>query len=363
LFFSLAPLTEGRVALLAQSSYLRSALSPDVMRGQWAARILEPTMIANELGTNDDADVLAIESNYLQLADARKLLHRYLDNGHGVLLMVNRLTPAISGYLRELGFAPEPEPATANSTVERIKFVMGNHPIFHPFVSSDYGNLTEVKISKYARLKAPNAVPLVLSDSGNGLFFQSTTARGKLFVAAFGFDRDQTSWPLHQTFIPFLDLALQAARAEDPTPINYEPGAVGLVQLPGDTKVREVVLRDDLHELSRVPVAQGRAQIAMPLTPGLYGLTYDAGTNVQKVFSINPSPKESQLTYTKAPEAITNWQLSAAPETGKAAAAPSPVRLNVAGIWRQQFWWWLIVFGLLALILETGVAMLRREPA
>ena len=102
-------------------------------------------MIAGELSTNDDADVLCMESNYLQLSDARKLLHRYLDNGRGVFLIVNRVTPAINGYLRELGFEPESAGESAPAGQERLKYIAGNHPIFHPFVSADYGNLMDVK--------------------------------------------------------------------------------------------------------------------------------------------------------------------------------------------------------------------------
>ena len=83
-FFSLPPVIEGKVALLAQSPYLRLALSPEVMRGQWATRVLEPTKLAAELAANEDADVLVVESNYLQSGDARKLLWRYLTNGRGV---------------------------------------------------------------------------------------------------------------------------------------------------------------------------------------------------------------------------------------------------------------------------------------
>jgi hypothetical protein len=360
LFFSLAPLAEGRVALLAQSPYLRSALSPDVMRGQWAMRILEPSLLGDEIKANNDDDVLCLESNYLQSSDARKLLHRYLENGRGVLLFINRVSPAINGYLRELGFEPEPTPDTP-AVPEHIKYVMGNHPIFHPFVSSDYGNLTEVKVSKFVHLKAPTALPLILSDGGTGLFFQETKSKGKLFVAAFGMDRDQTSWPVHQTFIPFLDLTLQAARAEDPTPLNFEPGEVGLIQLPPDSKAHEIVLHDDHHELARATITQGHAQLAMPLSPGLYTMTCDASNEPQKIFSVNPSPKESDLTYVKSPEAITNWQLAAASLPKNSAATKSFTPPSIASIWRQQFWWWLVVAGLLALLVETGLAALRRE--
>ena len=41
-FFSLPPVREGRLGLLSQSTYLRTAFSPDVMRGRWAARLLDP---------------------------------------------------------------------------------------------------------------------------------------------------------------------------------------------------------------------------------------------------------------------------------------------------------------------------------
>src|SRR6266480_2465782 len=64
------------------------------------------------------------------------------------------------------------------------------------------------------------------------LFFQGTKFPGKLFVTAFGLDREHTSWPIHQTFIPFLDLTLQTARAEDPTPTSFEPGEIAMIQLP-----------------------------------------------------------------------------------------------------------------------------------
>src|SRR5262249_317688 len=155
-------------------------------------------------------------------------------------LLVNRLTPAIEGYLRELGFESEGtlQPGAANP--EKFQFVFSNHPIFHPFLSPDYGNLMDIKVSQYTRFKASAAMPLIFSERGAPLFFQGTKPPGKLFVAAFGLDRDHTSWPVDQTFIPFLDLTLQAARAEDPTPTTFEPGEVSTIQLPAGSTVHEV---------------------------------------------------------------------------------------------------------------------------
>ncbi len=361
-YFSLAPVIEGKLALLAQSQYLRLALSPDVMRGQWATRVLEPTKLAAELAASEDADVLVVESNYLQSTDARKLLWRYVTNGRGVLLLVNRLAPGISGCLRELGFEAEGTISTPKGTAEKFQFVCSNHPIFHPFLSSDYGDLMDVKVTKYVQLRGSQAMPLVFSEKGAGLFFQGTKFPGKLFVAAFGLDREHTSWPVDQTFIPFLDLTLQTARAEDPTPTTFEPAEISKIQLPAGSTAKEAVLRDEHQVLSRAPVEQGRAQVRMPDKPGVYTLTYDDSTQTEKIFSVNPSPKESQLAYVDAPEVLKVWQVNLPAGSGKAAAATrGPLSLSV--ILQQRWWWWMVVLGLAALMLETVLSEARVRQA
>ena len=360
-FFTLPPVIEGKVALLAQSTYLRLALSPEVMRGQWAARVLEPTKLPAELAANNDAEVLVIESNYLQSADARKLVWRYVTNGRGVLLLVNRVTPSISGYLRELGFESEGTVRVDKSSSERFQFVYFNHAIFHPFLSPEFGNLMGVKVFQYTQLKGSQALPLVFSDKGGGLFFQGTKFPGKLFVAAFGMDREHTSWPIDQTFIPFLDLALQAARAEDPTPTTFEPGEITKLQLPATVTAREALLRDDHQILSRTAIEQGRAAVRMPNQPGVYTLTYDDGTKPEKMFSINPSPKESQLAFIDGSEHVKVWQVNLGTADARPAAAAAGGKLSLSGVLQQHWWWWMVVAGLVLLMLEMALAGARQE--
>jgi hypothetical protein len=362
-FFTLAPVTEGRVALLAQSPYLRVALSPEVMRGQWSARRLDPARLAEELATGQDADVLCVESTYLQSADARKLLGRYLAHGRGVLVLVNRLSPGVAGCLRELGFEAERAEETAPARPEKLQFIVANHPIFHPFVSPEYGNLLEVSFSKYSRLKSAEALPLVFAEGGAPLLFQSTRTQGRLLVAAFGLDREHTSWPVHQTFIPFLDLALQNARAEDPTPTNFEPGETVVLPLPPEAGIREVVLRGDAGELARAPASGASAQLRVPLTPGVYTLAHDDQPGTQKAFSVNPSPKESQLTSVADPEAMKVWRLSAAAARPVAAAASPAMRQSLTAVLQQRWWWWMLAAAFLALALETALAGRKRQVA
>jgi hypothetical protein len=360
-FFSVPPVIEGKVALLAQSPYLRLALSPDVMRGQWATRVLEPAKLAEELASGQDAEVLCLESSYLQSNEARKLLSRYLTNGRGALLFVNRVTPAIKGCLRELGFEAENTVQAPPDSPEKFQFVFANHPIFHPFLSPDYGNLLDIRVERYTRIKGVQAMPLVFSEKGAGLFFQGSKTLGKLFVAAFGMDRQHTSWPVHQSYIPFLDLALQAARADDPTPNNFESGEIAVVQVPVTATNREVVLKEGARELKRATLVHGKAQVALPDRPGLYDLTYDDRPAVEKVFSVNPSPKESQLTYLDGEETLKTWRLDRPGEPARASPAVAEARVSLAGILQQRLWWWMVVGSLAALLIETALAALKRE--
>ncbi|HYG34436.1 MAG TPA: hypothetical protein VEC99_06605, partial [Clostridia bacterium] len=360
-FFSLPPVIEGKVALLAQSQYLRLALSPDIMRGQWSTRVLDPAKLGAELANNEDADVLCVESSYLQSGDARRLVSRYLANGHGVFLVVDRLTPVIDGYLRELGFKPEGTVQTNGGTPEKFQFIFSHHAIFHPFVASGYGNLMDVNVSQYVRLQATGAMPLIFAESGAGLFFQGTKTPGKLFVAAFGLDRNQTSWPVHQTFIPFLDLTLQAARAEDPVPTTFEPGEMSTIPLASAATAREAALREGGREIARVPVEQGRLQLRMPDKPGLYTLSFDERERVERVFSVNPSPKESQLAYIESPEAMKVWRLPGNSQATGVTVASTSSHMGLERILQQRLWWWMVLGGVLALTLEMALAETRKE--
>jgi hypothetical protein len=288
---------------------------------------------------------------------------RYLTNQRGVILLVNRVTPAVSAALRELGFEVVGGASSGRRRSEKLQFVLSNHAIFHPFVSPEYGNLLEVRVAKHERLKAMQGIPLIFSESGDPLFFQGTKLPGRLFVAAFGFEREQTSWPRHVTFIPFLDLCLQNSRPEEAAPVNYEPGEISVLNFPADSPVREVVLREGEREITRAPLVQGKAQLPLPDKPGLYGVMYDGSKEPEKIFSINPSPKESRLSYVAVPEAIKLWQFPRDTAAPKSAPAASAAQVSLASILQQQIWWWLMLAGLAALLIETFWAAARKALA
>jgi hypothetical protein len=117
--------------------------------------------------------------------------------------------------------------------------------------------------------------------------------------------------------------------------------------------VTEVVLRADQGEAARAPVVGGKAQLTLPDRPGLYAVTCAASREPLKVLSVNPSPKESDLTYLHDPQTLQVWQLE--PGTTPAREVPSVAfaQLPLSAIRQQEIWWWLLLGGLTALLLET----------
>lgn len=350
-YYSLPAEQEGSVALLAQSSFLKLALSPEVMRGHWAARVIDPSRIAAELESSEDADVLCIEGNYLQSGDARKLMSRYLAEGHGVFLMVNRILPSTKAYLKEVGF--ELQPATKAGSAH-FQYVFASHPILYPFTSPDYGNLMEVQVTDPASLRADKALPLIFTDKGEPVLFQKVQGTGKLLVQAFGFERSQTSWPVHETFLPYLDLCLQHLRAADPTPTVFEPAEVLARTFRTNSGVVTLVLKDQ-KELARAAVVNGKAQLRLPDQPGFYTVACEGSAPSQRTICINPSHKESDLTYTNTPQAMLTWRM---PSAAPVAAAPKGVA-TAASILQERIWWWLLMAAFAGLCGECIWTILR----
>ncbi len=358
-FFSVAPVTEGKVALLAQSPYLRVALSPEIMRGRWSTELLDPARLGDTEVAR--ADVLCLESSCLQSAEVRKLLHTRLANGDGVLLVVNRLSPAIEGCLRELGFEAAGMARPGEQSPDGFRFILFNHPVLHPFSSPDFGNLQEIRIFEFARLKSSAATPLVFGQGGEELLFQSSNLRGKLLVIAFGLDREHTSWPIHPSFIPFIDLCLQGTRTQDPTPGTFEPGELARIAIPKDNKSSTFVLESGKREVARGSLTQGHLAIRLPDEPGAYELRADGSQQVERVLCVNPSAKESQLVYNGSPETLKRWRN--APSGGQAGSSLATVagELRVSELLQQRLWWWMLLGGLLVLMLEMSLADASKE--
>jgi hypothetical protein len=195
------------------------------------------------------------------------------------------------------------------------------------------------------------------------LFFESTKYPGKFFVAAFGLDREHTSWPVHQTFIPFLDLVLQAARPQDSTRLTFEPGETAIIQVPAEKSIRTIALRENGREIGHAAVTRGQSHLRMPDAPGLYTIGLDQDVDNYRIIAINPSAKESELVYLNSPKPIHDWSLAPRDEDPKSAWTPDRTAVGFSSVLKQQIWWWLVAAALLALALETSWVVAKGEHA
>jgi hypothetical protein len=358
-FFALPPVHEGRVGLLARSPYLRAALAPDTMRGRWSARPLDPGADLSSLPERELPEVLVVEGDYAQSQQVRALVLRCLNNGRGVLLFLARLTPLLEGFLRELGLESAPGPA--HTAPAGFRFAAADHPILKPFLRGELGDLQEVKILQRVRLRAPHAAPLLFGADGNPLLIEGTSTRGRLLVFTFAMDRRQTDWPLHPSFIPFLDLAMQHARAETEVQTSAAPGELVVHHVPAGETARQVVLRDGGTTLARAAVdGAGRAQVEAPPRPGIYALAHDDGGEARALLAVNPPAKESVLRYVETPAALAAWTLAGPP---RRESTPAPVAPALLRALDQRLWWWCLAAGAAALLVETALLFRRRAAS
>jgi len=369
-FFSLPPVREGRVGLLAQSPFLKTAVSTEVMRGRWTTQELTPDSLAAPNANADNLDVLVMEGRFLDDSEVRERILDFVNGGRGVLLMIDRLSTVAAGFLRELGVETQGDPAQT-ATPAGFRYVFMEHPIFRPFRASDFGNLGEITVGRYQRFQALRATALAFSAAGEPLLFDLDQTKGRLLLFAFALDRSDTNWPLHPTFVPFLDRCLQYVRAEEPPPTGLPPGEMCVWQIPTGREAANVIVRPaesaDGPPIIRAEVTDGRARFRVPDQPGLYAVSYDENqATVEGMLAVNPVPVESDLRYEPAPEALRVWQAaeeqatSQSPRTSEQPAADD-LELSKSEIQRQRIWWWLVLAGLTVLCGESAWTISKRE--
>ena len=100
----------------------------------------------------------------------------------------------------------------------------------------------------------------------------------------------------------------------------------------------------------------------MPSQPGLFTVTYDTGTRVEKILSVNPPPKESVLAFDYKPEALKAWTMNLPGDTAR-FPLPAGGKPVMTIILQQRFWWWMVMAALVVLSLEMGLSNLKRKTA
>jgi hypothetical protein len=365
--FALPPIRPGTVDLMAQSKYLQTALGPDVMQSRWEIRTVHDEELQK---VPADRDVLCVESRQLEHPQAWQRLLAYLNQGKGVLLIIDEVMPRVSSQLRRLEL--EVGDRVELRSPGRLRYYFQDHPLFLPFRSPDFGDLLEINVRRYHRVDLQGGQPLMFSQSGDPLLLQGGL-QGNLFVLSFGLDREHTNWVIHPTFVPFLDHCLTQARNLPPQQSEYAPGEVCVWAIGGDANVREIVLRQGGEVMLRAAVERGAARFTLPDPPGLYHLSHDDASLPEAILQVNPPAEESRLIFVDPDPLAERWVFrteadrdgdtrEAAPDTSRdLPLATTPATMDRMAILRQRAWWWLLLAAAAALVVETSWLTIRRE--
>ena len=222
-WFAVPPLTEGRVALLARSHYLSTALEPEVMKGRWSVRKvgIDPP------GAVDlDDDVLVVEASYLPSPPVEERVTAMLASGRGVVVVVDHASPLVAGALRTLGVELESTRELGPFEGDELKFryVAAHHPVFRPFLAGGLGEVHDAHVFRYFPLDPDRVQSILYSATGDPLVAEVPGRRGRLLLIAFPLEREHTDWPLQTSFVPFLDQVLAYVRKQDN---DTDPSAPG----------------------------------------------------------------------------------------------------------------------------------------
>ena len=367
-FFSLPPVRPGRVELISTSVFLRRALDPAVMSERWEIQISETSGI----GPRTDAeppDVLCVDGQTLTDAQVRDRIRDDLGRGCGVMLMVDQANPVLAGFLRELGIELQPNQPRPSSA-ETFRYVFSEHPVFAPFRSTELGNLSEIEFESYRRLKVRNAVPIAFSSMGDPLLFEVTVGSGRMLVFAFAFERRDTNWPIHPTFIPFLDKTFDYLRGESVSVADYEPGESINWQLPSGVATDTLTVAqvqssgnesaETFVDPASVDVTGRAARFLAASQPGHYGIRYVAGGELAAVIDVNPSPLESELSFDADPKSLSGWKRTS-DATEESTESVMDLELTDVEALQQPYWWYLMLTAALLFAAESvcGVIMSR----
>lgn len=160
--------------------------------------------------------------------------------------------------------------------------------------------------------------------------------------------------------MPFLDLALQAARPQEKVRTSFEPGEAATVSIPLGSDAQTVSILWKGSELSNAKIINGHARLRLPDEPGVFSLVLGQSGEAWQFVAVNPAPQESELLYINSLKPLREWSVTSSGHHPPQAVAPLP-NFGYSSTLAQPVWWWMLTLGLVALVLETAWVMIKGE--
>lgn len=291
-------------------------------------------------------------------------LRGFVEDGGGLVLSLEGITDpeAASAPLQALEIGDATEIVHPPSEAAGVGDVDARHPVFSVFDALGSQALWQPSFRQYVQVQ-PRAGSRVIAtyDTGDPLLIERELGQGRVLVYTSSFHTLWTDLPATEAFIPFVyQLAAHASRTAGTQPI-YQVGEA--VPLRGEAG-RTWDVRTPSGDILKVTIGDGDVGFFRSTeAPGHY---VAEGEGRQLMFSVNPAPRESELTYVDPEEVLSSltYIQDAAP-----AATPDNEDTGPTQAEAQQKLWRYLIYAVLALFaLETLLANRRlgsrsRRPA
>jgi hypothetical protein len=304
---------------------------------------------------------------------AATALTSFVEQGGGLLLALGDQTPVRGESLLIAGALGGMVDRSGGATLGHIDY---NHPVFEPFKGQRQTNFGRIRFWRYRSLTpGPEDRPLARFDDGGAALVERRLGNGRVVVFTSTLDRAWNEGPAYpDVFVPLmyqltrylaqyeepeawhtvgrmLDISAavgSAVRAGQASPTGVAGGASGVVVSPTGEQVR---------------LGQGGVPSVPLAEQGFYSVRLTgSGDRRPYAAAANIHPAESDLTALSADEFIrgATGQSSAA---GLGASLENPDLTPAEKERQQSIWWFLLVAGLSALLVESVLSnRLSRKP-
>ncbi|MFN7995155.1 MAG: BatA domain-containing protein [Bryobacteraceae bacterium] len=204
----------------------------------------------------------------------------------------------------------------------------------------------DVKFYQAVRINAGKARVAARLGDDTPLLLEKTLGEGRVLVFTSTFDNIANDFPLHASFVPFVEHTANYLARQEEGPANYMVGSfLELRQAKEQGAAVEVLDPKGARALSLEEAT--RAQSMPLLMAGFYDMKRPNGHH--ELIAVNADRRESDLDVIPA-ETLALWQ-NTAQETRKASsggdeAEPRPV----------EFWWYVLAAVLVLAIVESLLA-------
>ncbi len=307
-----------------------------------AAFVLEPMTAEQVANVSPAKYAVVVLSDVASLPGAfESALQKYVQGGGAVLIALGRMStqhPRVPIFDEAIG-----EARYAAREGDRFQTVAYIDPA-HPAVQRSH-QWDNVKFYQSVRVEPGKSKVIAKLSDNTPLLLEKQIGEGRVLVFASTFDNISNDFPLHPSFVPFVEETASYLGGLDDGSANFTVGAYLELRAAREQGTTVEVL-DPAGKRALSLEESARAQTIALTSEGFYDVRRPSGRH--ELVAVNADRRESDLDVLPA-ETLALWQ-----NTGKGAASAADAG-EAGAETKQSFWWYVLLAALALAVAETIV--------